>query len=282
VARFAPPGDGVADNCAAMTSTYSFDNSWNQAQARLAALEARFDPGTVSHLEALGVASGWRCLEVGAGGGSVAGWLCGRVGPAGYVLATDLDTRYVERLEMPNLKIQQHDVVHEALPISEFDLVHSRAVLSHLPERDQVLGKMIAALRPGGWLLCEDLDRMTVALVAPEDPKAQDLYIKVEGAIAEAMAARGHAYEYGRQLPARLAGAGLTDVSGEGRVFLRRRGADAATARLTAEQLRADLFAAHAITEGEFDSYLELLENPAFIAQTAMMIAAWGRRPAAN
>jgi ubiquinone/menaquinone biosynthesis C-methylase UbiE len=38
-----------------------------------------------------GVDSGWRCLKVGAGGGSVAAWLCDRVGPSGSVLATDLD-----------------------------------------------------------------------------------------------------------------------------------------------------------------------------------------------
>lgn len=265
-----------------MISKYSFDNAWDKAQARLASLEARFDPGTLRHLEALGVSGGWRCLEVGAGAGSVARWLCRRVGSSGYVLATDLDTRFVERFGEPNLKIQQHDVVREPLPVAEFDLVHSRAVLAHIPERDEVLSKMAAALRPGGWLMCEDFDRMTATLVSPDDPKARSLYLKVEGAIAAAMAARGHAYEFGRQLPAQLAALGLDEVSGEGRVFLRRPGADAATARLTAEQLQDEMLATEAITEGEFDFYLELLEHPTFIAQTAMMIAAWGRRPAAN
>jgi hypothetical protein len=37
------------------------------------------------------VGPGWRCLEVGSGGGSIAAWLCDRVGPDGSVLATDLD-----------------------------------------------------------------------------------------------------------------------------------------------------------------------------------------------
>jgi SAM-dependent methyltransferase len=209
-------------------------------------------------------------------------WLCHRVGRTGHVLATDLDTRFVERLSGPNLKIQQHDVVSDALPVADFDLVHSRAVLSHLPERDHVLGKMVGALRPGGWLLCEDLDSMTIALVAPDNAAARSLYLKVEGAIAAAMARRGHAYEYGRQLPARLAAYGLLEVSGEGRVFLRRPGTDAATALLTAQQLRNDMLVAKSITEGEFDSYLTLLNDPAFLAQTAIMVAAWGRRVTAS
>ena len=39
---------------------------------RLRNLEAWLDPITARHLEATGVAVGWRCLEVGAGGGSIA------------------------------------------------------------------------------------------------------------------------------------------------------------------------------------------------------------------
>jgi tRNA A58 N-methylase Trm61 len=56
-------------------------------------------------LESLGVADGWRCLEVGAGGGSIAEWLCRRVGRKGAVLATDLDTRFLYALDFPNLEI---------------------------------------------------------------------------------------------------------------------------------------------------------------------------------
>jgi tRNA A58 N-methylase Trm61 len=40
----------------------------------------------------LGIAEGARCLEVGAGRGSIAAWLCRAVGPAGHVTATDLQT----------------------------------------------------------------------------------------------------------------------------------------------------------------------------------------------
>ena len=63
-----------------------------EAERRLAALVALFDPVTFRHLEALGIDRGWQCWEVGAGGPTVADWLAHRVGASGRVLATDIDT----------------------------------------------------------------------------------------------------------------------------------------------------------------------------------------------
>ena len=64
---------------------------------------------------ARGVGPGWRCLEVGAGAGSIAGWLADRVGPSGQVIATDLDTRFLEQQARPNLEVRRHDVVRDPL-----------------------------------------------------------------------------------------------------------------------------------------------------------------------
>src|SRR5688500_13501668 len=68
---------------------------------RLRTLEALLDAGTIQHLERRGVRRGWRCLEVGAGGGSIAAWLAARVAPEGSVVATDLDTTVLEALAHP-------------------------------------------------------------------------------------------------------------------------------------------------------------------------------------
>ena len=70
---------------------YSLDNTWDHARRRLALLENELDPITHRRLSATGLGSGWRCLEVGGGGGSVARWLSEQVGIAGYVLATDIE-----------------------------------------------------------------------------------------------------------------------------------------------------------------------------------------------
>jgi 16S rRNA A1518/A1519 N6-dimethyltransferase RsmA/KsgA/DIM1 with predicted DNA glycosylase/AP lyase activity len=79
-------------------------------------LEARWDPGTIRHLETLGVGEGWHCLEIGGGGGSIAEWLCRRVGPKGHVVATDLDTRFLEALDYDNLEVVRHNIVTDAVP----------------------------------------------------------------------------------------------------------------------------------------------------------------------
>jgi hypothetical protein len=88
---------------------YVLDNA-AEARARFEALPRIYDPGTFRHLAALGVGEGWRCLEVGAGGGSVARWLADRVGPVGHVLATDIDTRFLDALAGPTLEVRRHDV----------------------------------------------------------------------------------------------------------------------------------------------------------------------------
>jgi hypothetical protein len=47
------------------------DHHWMEEPAQLKALEALFDPTTTAVFESTGIASGWRCLEVGGGAGSV-------------------------------------------------------------------------------------------------------------------------------------------------------------------------------------------------------------------
>src|SRR5213593_2756404 len=101
--------------------TYSFDASWSEERKRLASIEITWDPFTIRHLEELGVAPGWRCLEVGGGGGSIVRWLCERVGPNGSATATDLDTRFLDEIGAGNLEVLRHDVASEALPEDAFD-----------------------------------------------------------------------------------------------------------------------------------------------------------------
>src|SRR5262249_44816831 len=70
-----------------MTSRYEYDHAWEMERVRLAGLESALDPGTRDHLARLGAGPGARCLEIGAGGGSVAFWLAERVAPDGVVVA---------------------------------------------------------------------------------------------------------------------------------------------------------------------------------------------------
>jgi len=122
---------------------YVFVNSGKEARTRFAALSTIYDRGTVRHLEDLGVGSGWHCLEIGGGSGTIAKWLADRVGSTGHVLVTDLDTRFLEPLEGPNLEVCRHKIGTDPLPEAAFDLIHTRLVLMHVPERDAALAQMI-------------------------------------------------------------------------------------------------------------------------------------------
>src|SRR5262249_49342853 len=146
--------------------TYAFDNAWQHARERLALLEQCLDPSTRSRIKSLGVADGWQCLEAGAGGGSVAQWLCRQVGAAGRVVSTDIDTRFHEHIHEPNLDITKLDLTTDSIPQNTFDLVHTRMVLMHLPSRADILEKLVAALKPGGWLLVEEQDVYPVLATA--------------------------------------------------------------------------------------------------------------------
>ena len=77
---------------------YRFDHAWREERARLARIEQALDPWTIRSIEATEPRPGWRCLEVGGGGGSIAEWLTGRVGPTGHVVATDLETKSLDAI----------------------------------------------------------------------------------------------------------------------------------------------------------------------------------------
>ncbi len=158
------------------SSTYLWDNALAQARERISAGAVWLDPRTTAQLEGIGVAPGWACLEAGAGGGSITEWLCKRVGDKGRVLATDIDMRFVGELSYPNLDVQRHDITTDDVPEGEFDLVHARLLLEHLPGHALALSKLVATLKPGGWLLVR-LDHLTCGVADPSgNPERLSVY----------------------------------------------------------------------------------------------------------
>lgn len=136
---------------------YLLDNARVEAGERFTWLAELFDGVTRGHLDRLGLTEGWRCWEVGAGGPGIPETLATAVGPTGHVLATDIDPAWLD--PHAGYEVRRHDVVADPPPQpGTFDLVHARLVLVHLPDRARALATMVAALRPGGWLVIEDAD----------------------------------------------------------------------------------------------------------------------------
>ena len=220
---------------------YTLDNAAKEAVARFDALAAMYDPVTIRHLQDRGVSTGWHCLEIGGGGGSIAAWLAARVGPAGRVLVTDIDPRFLEALQVPNLKVRRHDIVNDALPEAAFDLVHSRLVLLQLPEREKALARMIAALKPGGWLVDEEFDASSM----PPNPAVNpgEVLLKMLLASRRVMQDRGMDDRvFARQLYSRLREHGLVNVAAEASTFMWDSGSPGASLlRANFEQLRSNM-----------------------------------------
>ncbi len=260
-------------------ATYALDNAGKEASARFDALAAMYDPGTIRHLEELGVSSGWHCLEVGGGGGSIAAWLAARVGAAGRVVVTDINPRFLQALRAPNLEVRRHDIVNDALPEGAFDLVHSRLVLLHLAEREKALDRMVAALKPGGWLVDEEFDASSILPNSAVD--AREVLLKTLIGTRRVMEDRGaDDRRFARQLFGRLRAHGLVDVAAEGSLSMWHSGSPGVSLlRANFEQLHSTMIEAGYITEEEFDQDLARLDDPSFMMPSPIMWTACGRRP---
>jgi SAM-dependent methyltransferase len=256
-----------------MSSTYVFDQRWQQERNRLTQMEDLFDSGTRSVIESLGIAPGWRCLEVGAGAGSIAGWLADRVGPEGHVLATDVSTEYMDWLDKPNLDVRRHDILSDPLPVADFDLVHARLLVEHLgPE---ALEHMLPPIRPGGWLVVESMD-VPLNAVWPDDAPTEHAI----AGLGEFMAAAGFDNRHGRKLIHKLELAGLEEITAEGRMRIGHGGSPAsAFLRLTLESLRPALLGSGDVPAEVLDHAIAVLNDPGTVFVPPPMIAARGRKP---
>lgn len=264
-----------------MASAYAFQNSWQHAYRRLRALEGMADSGSLRHLEATGLGEGWRCLEVGAGAGSIARWMSERVGSSGHVVATDINPRFLKPSEDPPLEVREHDITSDPLPEEEFDLVHARMVLAHLPEREEVIDRLTESLTPGGWLVIEELDFAPVQ-AAPENPgDSVALFDKMIAAHHTVMERRGFDPFYGRCLLDDLREAGLSDVATEGRAAVCQGGDPWARAwRYTCQQLGDEMTATGLITPAELEQVIAYLDDSEFSFLSQLIVAAWGRKAA--
>ncbi len=252
-------------------NSYIFDQAWTAEKRRLAALCLLYDEGTMRQMASLGVATGGRCLEVGAGTGTVARWLSARVGREGQVIATDVDTRFLEDLGA-NVEVRSHDIVKEPLEERAFDFIHARAVLEHLPERKRVLEKLRRALKPGGLVLVED-----IVMPPPATHPQVPVLTRVLKAFIAGFRAAGANPDYGLELPSDLVEAGLSDVRYEARVPVITTGTPTATFyELSLEEVRERFVAAGLLTADEVQEALNYLTSPGGLLLPPIMVAAWG------
>jgi ubiquinone/menaquinone biosynthesis C-methylase UbiE len=250
---------------------------------RLSLLQEIFDPTTRQRLDF--VRPGWKCLEVGAGRGSIAAWLADRVGAAGQVVAADLDTTLLGWLSLPNLRVVQHNIVTgpvEALgPPGTFDLVHARFLMQHLRDgQDTAIARMKDCLKPGGWIVLEDTDTLSMAAADMTHPLAEAFNRQMEAAAVSIRSTNTIDATAGRGLYARLERAGFADVRHEAIARLVPGGSPLARWFVQSTEATRAFYLSRGTdyTDG-IDLAIRAFSDPSFRLLSTLEHCVWGRKP---
>jgi ubiquinone/menaquinone biosynthesis C-methylase UbiE len=259
---------------------FAADAEFQEELGRLRLIESLADPATTRHLAALGVSTGWRCLEVGAGAGSIARWLSERVGPSGRVLATDIDPRFLGGLTLSNVEVRAHDVTKDELGADVFDLVHCRTLLCHVGGPDAVLRSMKAALVRGGCILAEEPDFGVIEAVDKAHPLAEGFDSASPKRFRFLQEAGIMDSYFGRSLPSLMEQVGLSEVDNDGSTQIAR-GGDVPSRNwlYVCDRLDGYLHTQGVLSEKEVADSRSALEDPSFRYHNGIVFSVWGKRP---
>jgi SAM-dependent methyltransferase len=193
-----------------------FDNGDEHAACHLNLLAHALDPYTRHLLAGLASRADAVMLNAGTGAGTIAHFMADTLLDRGdgsrQVVALDLDIRHVPPHD--RITVTAANLATTDLGIEAYDLIHARQLLMYVPARDDVLARLVRALKPGGRLVVSDSDcvpagnRLTDASAELKD--AFDAYQHALVAVR-----RRHDLldpEWARYLPSTLNNRGLRDV----------------------------------------------------------------------
>ncbi|MBI4663967.1 MAG: methyltransferase domain-containing protein [Verrucomicrobia bacterium] len=192
-----------------MKAEYIFErNHEADERSRLRLIEEALDPASIPHLERTGIESGWRCLELGAGAGSMMRWLGNVVGPIGRVVGVDRNTSHLRHLSDSRFQIIEGDFLEISLDAA-FNLAHCRYVFIHNRGAAQMLTKLAQVLKPRGFLVVEEPDFTSAKLLNRRGDVSQQ---RVNNAICRMFEDRVLDPAHGLSLPEKVAAEGLDIV----------------------------------------------------------------------
>ncbi|MGW1713626.1 class I SAM-dependent methyltransferase [Streptomyces sp. NPDC002156] len=245
----------------------------DQSEAILSKLwERNYDPLTTEIISRLALRPDARCLDIGAGAGSLSYWLAERV-PDGSVLAVDVDTGLLDASRAPGLTVRQGDIEREEFEPGSFDLILVRGVLSVLRDPDALIARAARWLAPNGWLVAEDF------YFLPAEDAATPVGRAVIDAYLRAFRGHGADMRFARRLPVRLAQAGLTSVD----LHLRPLGPGQGEYENELMRRRLELQGQPLVDNGwvsaaEIAEFIACLDRPEARDVTTLLFSVWGQR----
>jgi hypothetical protein len=138
----------------------------------------------------------------------------------------------------------------------------------------------VSALRPGGWLVIEELDGGSFLSADVANPSAA-IFVWAHRLGNEFLLKRGSMDPYfGRRLRGLVEQLGLTEAGHEGWTRINRGGEPESLFTLRTFQVTGKAaIAAGVATQEQMDSLERLMLDPSFYYPTGTLFSAWGRRP---
>ncbi len=237
-------------------------------------------------LDRVGVAEGWRAIDLGCGPSGILDLLADRVGPAGQVVGPDFEPanvalarEFAAQRRLANVEVMQGDAHRTGFPSASYDLVHARTLLINIPDPAAVVAEMVRLARPGGW----------VAVLEPDGGgsvcyPAHPAWDRLTQIFFSAQQVDGADTFIGRRLPELLRQAGLADIGVEAKADIYPAGHSRRTIRADlVRSMRPKILAAGIASERELDEVDQAvrkhLSDPGTLMLPHLLFLAWGRKP---
>ena len=165
---------------------------------RLRVLCELHDPYARELLTKAGLGRAHRFVEFGCGLGYVTRWAATQ---AAHAVGTDLSVdrldearRLADAAALPNVEFETANIYEHGLPSASFDYAYCRWLLDHLERPVDAMRSMGEALKPGGYIVCEEAD---VSAIYAEPPSTA--YVRMGDIVVEGARKRGVDFEGGRR-----------------------------------------------------------------------------------
>lgn len=253
-----------------------------EGKDRLDVQSAAYRPSTLALLQRADLETGWRCLDVGCGGGHVTIDLARLVGPTGWTVGIDSDEVIIDlaRADADRQGVENAEFrVGRAEDLDEtgFQLAYTRLMLDVVTDPRAVLSSMVGAVVRGGVVVAEEPEVGSCFCYPPNVA-----FHRWIGWFAETMRRRGGDPDIGPRLPELFRSVGLEDI-GLDIVHLAWMGGPHKWLHwMTMDAVRDAVLAEGVATASQFDDVRHeiraLTEDPYTILAGARLFQVWGYR----
>jgi SAM-dependent methyltransferase len=251
---------------------------------RLRLLQEVYGPGTQASFARVGLKPGQRVLDVGCGSGNMACWIAEQVGPNGSVLGIDNSASQIEVAReqarsrgLANVEFQTADAYSPRLPENSFDLVYCRLVLMHLTQPVDALQSMRSLVKPGGTVLCEEMD-LGCWLCDPPSA-AMNQFFELNVSLGEV---RGEHFRLGSSLHQLFREAGFGPPEVQSNFVLALRGEEKRLIAMTFDEFAPEAVRENLISQADADHVAvelrNLAENDTTLFGFPLLVQVWSKR----